>query len=67
MCIFSCSLDRSCFFRRTDRRRQEQVMRRESKVMRGDGDTVFAQVKKGVGVDEIKALILAAYEATKPA
>lgn len=42
-------------------------MRRESKVMRGDGDTIFAQVKKGVGVDEIKALILAAYEATKSA
>ncbi|CAM9359951.1 unnamed protein product [Laminaria digitata] len=44
-----------------------EVMRRESKVMRGDGDTVFAQVKKGVGVDEIKALILKAYEATKAA
>ena len=42
-----------------------KVMRRESKVMRGEGHTVFAQVKKGVGVDEIKALILAAYEAFK--
>lgn len=42
-------------------------MRRESKVMRGDGDTIFAQVKKGVGVSEIKALILAAYETAKAA
>jgi len=44
-----------------------QVMRREAKVMRGEGDTVFAQVKKGDGVEEIKALILAAYEVTKAA
>ncbi len=35
--------------------------------MRGEGDTVFAQVKKGDGVEEIKALILAAYEVTKAA
>lgn len=40
-------------------------MRREAKVMRGEGDTIFAQVKKGVGVEEIKALITAAYETTK--
>lgn len=40
-------------------------MRREAKVMRGEGDTIFAQVKKGVGVGEIKGLILAAYEAAK--
>ncbi|CAM9380294.1 unnamed protein product [Choristocarpus tenellus] len=39
-----------------------EVMRRESKVMRGDGDTVFAQVKHNVGVDRIKSLIIAAYE-----
>lgn len=39
-------------------------MEREAKVMRGDGDTIFAQVKKGVGVLEIKALIIAAYEET---
>ena len=44
-----------------------KVMRRESKVMRGEGDTVFAQVKNGVGVGEIKALILDAYKATKTA
>lgn len=44
-----------------------KVMRREAKVMRGEGDTIFAQVKKGVGVGEIEELILAAYEATKAA
>ncbi|CAM9237536.1 unnamed protein product, partial [Scytosiphon promiscuus] len=44
-----------------------EVMRREAKVMRGEGDTVFAQVKKGVGVEEIKNLILADYQATKAA
>lgn len=42
-----------------------KVMRRESKVMRGEGDTVFAQVKNGVGVGEIKALLLDAYKTTK--
>lgn len=42
-------------------------MRREAKVMRGEGDTIFAQVKKGEGVEEIKTLILAGYEATKAA
>lgn len=42
-------------------------MRREAKVMRGEGDTIFAQVKKGVGVEQIKALILKNYEATKAA
>eukprot|EP00752_Nemacystus_decipiens_P002818 g2629.t1 len=44
-----------------------EVMRREAKVMRGEGDTVFAQVKKGDGVEEIKKLILEGYEATKAA
>lgn len=44
-----------------------KVMRREAKVMRGEGDTVFAQVKKGDGVEKIKTLILADYEATKKA
>lgn len=44
-----------------------QVMRRESKIMRGDGDTIFAQVKKGVGVSEIKELILSAYGTVKAA
>lgn len=42
-------------------------MRREAKVMRGEGDTIFAQVKKGDGVEEIKTLILAGYEAIKAA
>ena len=42
-------------------------MRREAKVMRGEGDTIFAQVKKGEGVEDIKKLILEGYEATKVA
>lgn len=47
--------------------RHFKVMRREAKVMRGEGDTIFAQVKKGDGVQEIKTLILAGYEAIKAA
>lgn len=35
--------------------------------MRGEGDTIFAQVKKGEGVEDIKKLILEAYEATRAA
>ena len=35
------------------------VMRRDAKVMRGDGPTIFAQVKHGVGVDDVVAHILA--------
>jgi len=42
-------------------------MSRESIVVRGEGDTVVAKVKEGVGVGEIKALILDAYKATKTA
>jgi len=38
------------------------VMARDAKKMRGDGPTVFAQVKHGVAVDEIIALILAAWQ-----
>ncbi|KAG5180848.1 urease accessory protein ureG [Tribonema minus] len=34
------------------------VMRRDSLLMRGDGPTVFAQVKHGVGVDDIVKYIL---------
>lgn len=37
------------------------VMDRDAKKMRGTGPTVFAQVKHGVGMDEIIALILAAW------
>ena len=40
------------------------VMDRDAKNMRGAGPTVFAQVKHGVGVDEIIALILTAWKAT---
>ena len=41
------------------------VMKRDAKLMRGDGPTVFAQVKFDVGVDEILTLIQAAFrEAT---
>jgi urease accessory protein len=36
------------------------VMNRDAQRMRGDGPTVFAQVTKGVGVDEIAARVIAA-------
>lgn len=38
-----------------------EVMDRDSKLMRGDGPTVFTSVKKGTGVDDIVDLILAAW------
>lgn len=38
------------------------VMRRDAKLMRGDGPTVFAAVKNGVGVDEIAGRILSALQ-----
>ena len=37
------------------------VMRRDAKLMRGDGPVVFAQVKHGVGVDDILALVEKAF------
>ena len=37
------------------------VMARDAKLMRGDGPVVFAQVKHGVGVGDIFALIEKAY------
>ena len=40
------------------------VMDRDAKKMRGTGPTVFAQVKHGVGVDEIVTLILQARQHT---
>jgi urease accessory protein len=43
------------------------VMDRDAKLMRGDGPTVFAQVKHGEGVAAIMALILAAWERSRPA
>jgi urease accessory protein len=43
------------------------VMELDGKKMRGDGPMVFAQVKNGVGVDQIAAHIAAAWaKATKP-
>ena len=40
------------------------VMARDSKKMRGDGPVVFAQVKNGVGVDEILGQIVHAWQHT---
>jgi len=37
-----------------------EVMDRDSKKMRQNGPTVFAQIKNGVGIEEISALILSA-------
>jgi len=38
-----------------------EVMDRDSKLMRGDGPTVFASVKEKKGVDDVVALILASW------
>ncbi|TFY81342.1 hypothetical protein EWM64_g2670 [Hericium alpestre] len=38
-----------------------EVMERDSKLMRGDGPTVFTSVKQGTGVDDVVALVLAAW------
>lgn len=37
------------------------VMRRDSKLMRGDGPTVFTSIKNDQGVDDVVELILAAW------
>jgi urease accessory protein len=37
------------------------VMARDAKKMRGDGPTIFAQVTKGVGVDEICRQLVGAW------
>jgi urease accessory protein len=42
------------------------VMKRDAEKMRGDGPTVFAQVKHGVAVDEIADHILTAWAASVP-
>lgn len=39
-------------------------MARDAKKMRGDGPTVFAQVKNGVAMDEIISLILGEWRAS---
>ncbi len=41
------------------------VMERDAAAMRGDGPTVFAQVVRGVGVDQITSIVLAAREAAE--
>lgn len=41
------------------------IMRRDAGLMRGDGPTVFAQVKHGPGVDEILTHIQASFAASK--
>jgi urease accessory protein len=38
-----------------------EVMDRDSKLMRGNGPTVFTSVKEGKGVDDVVGLILAAW------
>lgn len=40
-----------------------EVMNRDSKLMRGDGPTLFTCVKKGKGVADVIDLILAAWRA----
>ncbi|KAF5360651.1 hypothetical protein D9756_004842 [Leucocoprinus leucothites] len=40
-----------------------EVMDRDSKLMRGDGPTVFTSVRKGMGVDDVIDLVLAAWRA----
>ena len=38
-----------------------EVMERDSKLMRGDGPTVFTSVKQSKGVNDVVELILAAW------
>lgn len=38
-----------------------EVMDRDSKLMRGDGPTVFTSIKEGKGVEDVISLILAAW------
>ncbi|KAI0035325.1 urease accessory protein UreG [Vararia minispora EC-137] len=38
-----------------------EVMARDSKIMRGDGPTIFSSVKKDTGIDDVVDLILAAW------
>lgn len=40
-----------------------EVMERDSKLMRGDGPTVFTSVRKGEGVEDVVDLVLAAWKA----
>lgn len=38
-------------------------MERDSKLLRGDGPTIFTSVRQGTGVDDIVSLVLAAWRA----
>lgn len=38
-----------------------EVMDRDSKLMRGDGPTIFTSVREGKGVDDVVTLVLAAW------
>jgi len=38
-----------------------EIMDRDSKLMRGDGPTIFSSVKEGKGIDDVANLILAAW------
>lgn len=38
-----------------------EIMDRDSKLMRGDGPTIFCSVKEGKGIDDVANLILAAW------
>ncbi|CAL1713445.1 unnamed protein product [Somion occarium] len=40
-----------------------EVMERDSRMMRGDGPTIFTSVKQGLGVDDVVELILASWRA----
>ena len=40
-----------------------EVMDRDSKLMRGDGPTLFCSVKEGNGVEDVANFILAAWRA----
>jgi len=40
-----------------------EIMDRDSKLMRGDGPTIFCSVKEGKGIDDVANLILAAWRA----
>lgn len=39
------------------------IMDRDSKLMRGDGPTIFCSVKEGKGVEDVANLILAGWRA----
>ena len=40
-----------------------EIMDRDSKLMRGDGPTIFCSVKEGKGIDDVANLVLAGWRA----